>query len=93
VRPVPGGDSCRLAIRLLPAATPLALEVLAGDRLVATLPLAPSTITAGAPLPWTVLSTPAFPLRAGEALRFRTNASPGAERSFVVLDRAEVEWP
>lgn len=95
VQPILGGDSCRLAIRLLSAAKPhshLDLEVRAGDRLVATFRLPPSTLAADAALPWTTYTTEPFPLRPGEALRFRAAASPGGERSFVVLDRAEVDW-
>lgn len=95
VQPISGGDSCRLAIRLLSAAklrSPLELEVRAGDRLVATFRLPPSTLAADAPLPWTTLSTEPFPLRPGETLRFRATAPFGGERSFVVLDRAEVDW-
>ncbi|MBP7588289.1 MAG: hypothetical protein KBA72_10075 [Thermoanaerobaculia bacterium] len=94
-RPIPAGATCRLAIRLLSAATqlaPLALEVRAGDRLVVTLPLAPAEIAGDAPLPWTTLTTEPFPLASGEALRFRATGPPGAGRSFVVLDRAEVTW-
>ena len=99
-RPVTGGSVCRLVLRLLPVASPeapLALEVRAADRLVASLPL-PAT-AGGAPedaaggLPWRMLATGPFALADGEPLRFRIvgPATPGA-RSFVVLDRAEVTW-
>ena len=97
-RPVAGGSSCRLAIRLLcvlrPEA-PLGLEVRAADRLVATLALPAADDDARSPdeLPWVTLETGPFAFAAGEALAFRAvgPATEGA-RSFVVLDRAEVTW-
>ncbi|MDQ1348258.1 MAG: hypothetical protein QG573_1632, partial [Acidobacteriota bacterium] len=107
VRPVAGGASCRLAIRLLPAiaaVAPLALEVRAGERLVAALPLptnATSRASAMAPeaLPWVTLEAGPFALAGGEELAFRAVAlaisgAAGADsaRSFVVLDRADLVW-
>lgn len=100
-RPVPGGSACRLLLRLLPVApaeAPLALEVRVAERLVATLPLAGTARAAdglggGLELPWVELAAGPFALAAGEPLRLRVvgPAAPG-ERSFVVLDRAEVAW-
>ncbi|MEO8196706.1 MAG: hypothetical protein ABI689_08290 [Thermoanaerobaculia bacterium] len=106
IRPIAGGATCRLAIRLLPAGNaqaPLALEVRAGDRLVATLPLAPraaahaaaeaSNAGAGGALPWQTVAAGPFAFTPGEALRFRaTGPAVAGPRSFVVLDRAEVTW-
>jgi hypothetical protein len=81
-RPVAGGRSCRLAIRLLPVvepASPLALEVRAGERLVATLSL-PTTeagetgdARARTPdtLPWVTLEAGPFAIAGGEELAFR----------------------
>lgn len=100
VRPVAGGSSCRLILRLLPVPAPLAplvLEVRAGERLVASLSPPPHADAGdardGAPLPWVTLATGPFPFRAGEELRFRA-AGPASEgtRSILVLDRAEVQW-
>ncbi len=100
-RPSAGGSLCRLAIRLLPAVAPeapLALEVRAAERLVATLPLPTTGASAMAPeaLPWVTLEAGPFALADGEELAFRavglaTDGADGA-RSFVVLDRADLVW-
>lgn len=97
-RPVPGGNSCRLAIRLLSTASPqapLALEVRAGERLVSTLPVAAPGGDGIAPqeLPWMTLEAGPFALAAGEMLSFRAvGPSAASARSLLVLDRAELEW-
>ncbi len=95
--PVVGGDACRLAIRLLSAVrpqAPLALEVRADARLVATLPIPPADDRAGsAALGWVTLEVGPFPLATGEGLSFRAVGPPSPVLgSFVVLDRAEVHW-
>ncbi len=96
-QPVGGGDTCRLAIRLLSAVrpqAPLALELRAGARLVATLPIPPADDRAGSTAPgWVTLEVGPFPVATGEVLSFRAVGPPNPGRgSFVVLDRAEVHW-
>lgn len=96
-QPVVGGGVCRLAIRLLSAVhpqAPLALELRAGERLVATLPIPPADERAGSrALGWVTLEVDPFPLATGEGLSFRAVGPPNPGLgSFVVLDRAEVAW-
>jgi hypothetical protein len=102
VRPVAGGSICRLVIRVLPAArgdAPLALEVRAGGRLVAT--LSPSASEGS----WMSLDTGRFAFSPGEELTFRALApiapiapvgpvapAEAGAGSLLVLDRADVEW-
>lgn len=100
LRPVVDGTACRLALRLLSAVrpqAPLTLELRAGGRLVATLPIPPTTAAASSfadgALPWMTLEAGPFPLAAGEILSFRAVGPPvEGVRSFLVLDRAEVGW-
>ena len=99
-QPIVGGDACRLAIRLLSAVrpqAPLALELRAGARLVATLPIPPADTAddrvGSTALAWMTLEVGPFPLAAGEVLSFRAVGPPSPGRgSFMVLDRAEVHW-
>ncbi len=99
VVPVAGGSTCRLVLRVAPFPGPqaaLALEVRAGERLVATLdlpsPADPAVVSAGE-LGWQTLAAGPFAFTAGEPLSFRAAGStPAGAAGFFVLDRAEVEW-
>ncbi len=78
-RPVAGGTSCSLAIRLASTAdrqTSFHLEVRSGDRLVASLPVSGSAGSglAHRDLPWVEVETGTFAYAAGEELRFRVIA-------------------
>jgi len=94
VLPVAGGGSCRLTIRVLAAASaaaPLALEVRAGSRLVATLSVPPAN--AARDLSWITLETAPFAFTAGDLLRLRAvGPTVAGAPGFLVLDHAEVSW-
>lgn len=96
VRPVAGGDSCRLALRLwngTAKAAPLALELRAGDRTVARLALPETPAAPDGALAWARVETEPFPLAAGESLRLRAvDGGAAPAQGFVVLDFAEVTW-
>lgn len=88
-RPVPGGGEVDLRvdwsfIRNTP--TPVALEVRAGDRLLARL-------RPGAPGVWQTSRLGPFPWTAGERLTLAATAPPDAPpANGLVIDRVELDW-
>lgn len=88
VVPVAGGDEVALAVDwsfIRNAPSPIALEVRAGERVLARL-------RPGAPGVWQRSPLGPFPWTPGERLTLAADAPPDAPVNGLVIDRVELEW-